>query len=531
MEHQPTPEQQKIIDEPQSCVVIAKPGTGKTLTLAYKIRNILCDLLYFRGVIAISFTNKASNELESRSLATGVDRQNSFFGTIDKFFLAEIIFPFGERVLGKPQKEIEVVLLSDIEPSDYGGFDKHKSDLGNLDFFASLFTNGKVLLDKLGFLAIYILKNSIGCRRYIKARFTHVIIDEYQDCDLKQHELFMEMVELGLIGVAVGDVDQSIFAFANKSSEHLVALAGEIDKYTTYALSINHRSHPSIINYSARLLSATFKPNEVNEIRVYEKTVEGTEIEIAQWLSSVIPELLDHYSIEEFNKVGILVSNRRTGNLIHRNLALPHKSLVTTPLDQDSSLWGAVFRRALHWVYNPDVTKIEFVEKYLSFDYQIKTVKRTLNLLGDIENLIEEGNDLIENIANFEQVAKILFPNARNEIALTNLASVLTTPIFLSSFIPPTDEEVQLLTLHKAKGLEFNIVFHLNLYRWILPRYKGDPIQNLNLHYVGVTRAKDCCVLCTSTHRHNYQNEVVEAENSEYFERNELGTLRLPLNK
>jgi len=529
MEHPPTPEQKKIIDEVSSCVVIAKPGTGKTLTLAYKIRDILSSLPYFKGVIAISFTNKASDELEARSLATGADRRNSFFGTIDKFFLAEIIFPFGERVLGKSSKEIEVVLLKDIEPSDYGSFDTQKSNFDNIEFFESLFTNGKVLLDKLGFLAIYILKNSVGCRRYIKARFTHIIIDEYQDCDLKQHELFMELVELGLIGVAVGDIDQSIFAFANKSSEHLIALARETEKFNTYALSINHRSHLSIINYSARLLSGTYEPQPIDEICVFEKSVKGTEIEIAQWLTNAIPEIAKNFSVKEFNKIGILFKNRKTGNLIHRNIAIPNKALVTTPLDEDSSLWGSVFRKALHWIFSSEITKFEFVEKYLNFDYQKKIVKRIMNLLSDMEKLVDAGNEIAGYIGFFEQLAENIFPNAHNKHALSNLETVLNTPIYLSTFIPANKDEVQLLTLHKAKGLEFDLVFHLNLYRWILPQYKGDPIQDLNLHYVGITRAKKCCILCTSTHRHNYHNEIVKAEGSEFLEMNGLEALRLPI--
>ena len=106
MEHTPTPDQEKIIEFNGNCVVIAKPGTGKTLTLAYKIRKELATLPPYKGVIAISFTNKASDELEHRSLSTGIKRKNSFFGTIDKFFLAEIIRPFGERILGKPTQEL-----------------------------------------------------------------------------------------------------------------------------------------------------------------------------------------------------------------------------------------------------------------------------------------------------------------------------------------------------------------------------------------------------------------------------------------
>jgi len=88
MEHEPTPEQNKIIEETSNCVVIAKPGSGKTFTIAFKIRSILVDLPHYKGVAAISFTNKASDELEHRSLPRGVDRKNSFFGTIDKFFIS-----------------------------------------------------------------------------------------------------------------------------------------------------------------------------------------------------------------------------------------------------------------------------------------------------------------------------------------------------------------------------------------------------------------------------------------------------------
>ena len=47
------------------------------------------------------------------------------------------------------------------------------------------------------------------------------------------------------------------------------------------------------------------------------------------------------------------------------------------------------------------------------------------------------------------------------------------------------------MTLHKSKGLEFNIVFHLDLYKWILPNEYGDAdsqTQDLNLHYFDTKR-------------------------------------------
>ncbi|MEK7070828.1 MAG: 3'-5' exonuclease, partial [Patescibacteria group bacterium] len=94
----------------------------------------------------------------------------------------------------------------------------------------------------------------------------------------------------------------------------------------------------------------------------------------------------------------------------------------------------------------------------------------------------------------------------------------------------------QLMTIHKSKGLEFSVVFHLDLYQWIIPSGKAiaekdqeELIQSLNLHYVGITRAKDVCVLCTSTKRHNYENRILSADPSEFLLRPGLGSLRKEL--
>ena len=56
-------EQKEIIKDKNNLVIIARPGSGKTYTIVEKIQLILEDLYNYRGIIAISFTNKASEEL------------------------------------------------------------------------------------------------------------------------------------------------------------------------------------------------------------------------------------------------------------------------------------------------------------------------------------------------------------------------------------------------------------------------------------------------------------------------------------
>lgn len=92
------------------------------------------------------------------------------------------------------------------------------------------------------------------------------------------------------------------------------------------------------------------------------------------------------------------------------------------------------------------------------------------------------------------------------------------------------------MTLHKSKGLEFDVVFHLDLYQWTLPSYqavKGDQKemrQSINLHYVGITRARNACILLTSTQKFDPRNNnVKDATVSEFLTRADLLNIRKSL--
>ena len=93
------------------------------------------------------------------------------------------------------------------------------------------------------------------------------------------------------------------------------------------------------------------------------------------------------------------------------------------------------------------------------------------------------------------------------------------------------------MTLHKSKGLEFDAVFHLDLYKSVLPAKQSHNDtkkmeEDKNLHYVGITRAKKCCFLLTSTKSIvNYKAEIQEwnSNPSEFLEIKNLIPLRYNL--
>ena len=105
---EPTKEQQRIIDDNGNVAVIANPGSGKTFTIVEKIKVISEQLQSYQGVVAISFTNKASDELRLRCRNQGISVKQSFFGTIDKFYINQIIIPFARHITHKlPEFDIK----------------------------------------------------------------------------------------------------------------------------------------------------------------------------------------------------------------------------------------------------------------------------------------------------------------------------------------------------------------------------------------------------------------------------------------
>ena len=72
MINEPTNEQKAILNYNGNTVVTANPGSGKTYTVVEKIGKVLHDLPSYKGIIAISFTNKASDELKKRCKRKGI---------------------------------------------------------------------------------------------------------------------------------------------------------------------------------------------------------------------------------------------------------------------------------------------------------------------------------------------------------------------------------------------------------------------------------------------------------------------------
>lgn len=541
----PTEIQKNIIQCDGNVVVLASPGSGKTFVLSEKIRRVLKEntILDYQGVIAISYTRKASANLKKRTLGDSMQNKNSFFGTIDNFCLTQIIETFGHYVFGNPSKEIEVKgscdidkdvmkkikWISEIHP-DYADIDEEQ--LADLKV---LFRQGYVLVESLELLALHIVKNCQACRKYLQARYKYVFIDEYQDADTYTNELFLILVELGLKGVAVGDANQSIFGFAHKNSQYIKSLEHN-QNFTSFTLGDNFRCSIPIINYSNRLLDENSQIFDTNEDGMFLVRVNGSEYSIAEYIDNEIEHIKTEWNVSDNSEIAILVKNERTQQIIDGSLDTPHRVVKTTFLDMDLNPRSRLYTLLLRFYFDDTVSFIGILDEYVDYESLTLHTRERLNKESLLIKSIEE-EDIDQLSTHFKIIADILLPKNQNGDSLQKLNKVLANEKELESYKPLSSNEIQVMTLHKSKGLEFDVVFHLNMSDWELPIKKiehndfNNPLypnweQDINLHYVGITRARKACYLVRGTRRTNFNDSLKNANDSEFLGIHGLDTLR-----
>ncbi|WOZ79913.1 UvrD-helicase domain-containing protein [Kosakonia sacchari] len=536
----PSEEQKQAINYNSDMVIIARPGSGKTSVLSCKVRNMVSELRPYQGIIAISFTNKASDELERRCKVDAFDTKASFFGTIDDFCLREIIYPFARQFLSLAE-EVKTAKIRElpgslttmlpVTPLEEGSI---TNTISFLPFIKESLAQGFVPLEAVGMLAYYVVEKSIACKKYLKARYKAICVDEYQDSGYFQHQLFQTLKELGLTAIAVGDSDQSIYAFAKKDPKYLLALTLPGSGFEHFSITTNFRCHPSINDFALRLLNSNHPIPPTNDMRVFIKTINGDQRAMSQWLESAIPHLMEHYQVPSAARVAILCRHQHSARLIANNLSLSHQLLEDNPFEIAPTIEANLFSDLLKLRYDPKMTAESLIERACKFNLSSNERRKLRRTVLSCRTCLD--SDLLVKVftAASDLVGQKLAP-----AAVTELEGICADASKLRWFQRPSDNAVQIMTLHKAKGLEFELVFHADLYDHVLPSRIYPPgtygqvifeneIQCLNLHYVGVTRAVKACVLMTSNYRINGQNNVKNGEPSQFIGRN--GAIALPIN-
>lgn len=276
-------EQTSAVLEPNSTLVIACPGSGKTKTLTYKIAYELSRLPSSRQfVVAITYTHRAADEIHERIEDLGVDTSQLWIGTIHSFCLEWIIKPYaiyqpelskGFTVIDLHDKEklleelCKPYLSSKItfwdceyyfRPTGYylGCSDTSKHNAINnilAEYFKRLSANRQIDFELILWFSLKLIERLPRISTILSKLFPIMLVDEYQDTKEIQYNIIASILRAGQGGsrlFMVGDPNQAIYTslggypIAIQDLEKLTALT-----IKTLSLSENYRSSKRVIDY------------------------------------------------------------------------------------------------------------------------------------------------------------------------------------------------------------------------------------------------------------------------------------------
>lgn len=528
-----TQAQRDAIDSENSMIITACPGSGKTTLIVEKIRKDFESLKAHQGVIGISFTIKASAELSAKCRRNGADIKSSFFGTIDNFCLTEIIHPFISRIFGKGLPNLQCKKYSDIDQAykdHLPDFSQTGNSLKTEDFalysseFEKHYKAGVILLEAITLIAHEIILKSKACRRYLGARYRAIYVDEYQDTSQPQHALFCAIHDLGIKAVAVGDIQQSIYGFRGSNPQHLISLIEKATEFDHHIINTNHRCHPSIVNYANRLYSSTCTliPVDAADIRMLRRKFPGTQEDVSRQLGQWILDAADKAKIQDLSEIAILARWNSSIERLQQNLTVPARFYKDDALSILSSPAAKLISNLIQYYLDESILAQNILDEFPMLDAGPSASKSARSLITGLRGLpLDKLESGIENVIKCFKLPELIFEEKQA------LGSVLGSSEALSNYSKRKPGEIQVMTLHKSKGLEFDMVIHLDLYNWIFParQFTGnfndevfpDWDQDLNLHYVGITRARKWCVLVSSDKRLNAQNQIKSADDSQFY--------------
>ena len=309
--------QENAILKDGSVFLTACPGSGKTRTLTYKIAYELSRLESEKNyVIAITYTNRAADEIHERIEGLGIDSSQLWIGTIHSFCLEWILKPYaiyhenlkyGFRVIDSHEREVLMGSLCDkYKYITHWDCDFYFTETGyvlgcqqewkheNLhkilgEYFDILIERRELDFELILFYSFQLINNQSAIPSILSNIFKFILVDEYQDTKSIQYSMLGAILKAGgskTNAFIVGDPNQAIYeslggypmligAFENLSGK----------KMESMELSDNYRSSKKIIDYfgnysfySTNILAAS-KDRHLNSIVSFDQDVKKVQLQ------------------------------------------------------------------------------------------------------------------------------------------------------------------------------------------------------------------------------------------------------------
>ncbi len=603
-------QREAVVESEGALLVLAGAGSGKTKVLTTRIVNLVKSGVNPYKILAVTFTNKAAKEMRERlSKMIGEDVVKKMWvgtfhnicGRILRFDIENYKSPDGRKwdnnyviydetdtntIIKNAIKKLNIDEKTFAPKLVKAAISNAKSKMQDAYTFATrardyrsekiseiyyeyekqLLANNAIDFDDMLLLTVNLLSTNEEVRSKYHERFSHILVDEFQDTNISQYMLIRHLYSNGktdeeLKGrslCVVGDVDQSIYSWRGADYKIILNFQTDYKNAKLIKLEKNYRSvgtildaaNAIIVNNTERLSKNLYSTKGQGEkIDIYEAQDEsGEAYYIANKIKSNVRNLNDcavlyrtnsqSRAIEEalisqgisYRMVGglkfyerkeikdliaylKLIYNRHDSQSLKRIINVPKRSIGDTTVKKlqdiasqmDCSIYEVIQNIDEYDDFSSGVKSklknfIELIDKLdknrtslLLPEFIAFIIEQTGYLAELKQEDTEESQSRIENLQELVNVARDFAPEDESNILGEFLAQVALVSDLDET--PDADNAVTLMTLHAAKGLEFDTVFLAGLEEGIFPHSRSlnnntEMEEERRLMYVGVTRAK-----------------------------------------
>lgn len=216
--------QNSVCKSTENFVLTACPGSGKTRTITYRLAYLTEKYKGSKKInIAITYTNRAANEIENRLIDMGIDTCNIWTGTIHQFCMKYIIRPYsmyhkmlrkGYRIIDEYIKDEYIKVIADELGRKKFYVKKYYKDEEVMDIYeAKMMQNKEIDFDMILKYSQELLEQNDFIAQNISKIIRSIHVDEYQDTNESQYRILASIIKANnnITLLFVGDVNQAIY--------------------------------------------------------------------------------------------------------------------------------------------------------------------------------------------------------------------------------------------------------------------------------------------------------------------------------
>lgn len=528
------------------CLVIAAAGSGKTTVLTERVERLLEAEIPANQIICLTFTKKAAQEMEKRIRKKTGKRveASTLHGLAYRMLLQEsndwqlISDPLWmvERVIREQRCELDAVevlarfnllkgRLQKPTPTEdpvlyrlYTAYEELKKEKGLLDF--------SDLLEKV----IERLNTDRDFRRKHQTRYSYFLIDEYQDTSRAQWQFLKLLAQRHRNLWCCGDDFQSVYSFNSADPSIMMGFHKEYPNAQMIIMDTNYRSLQSILDVAGVVIDQN--PNQIKK-QVKAHRDGNTTVKLV-------------YAADEEQQAKQIV---RLIKKLHQSEGIPYTEFaILYRINQQSRMFEEMLlaNEIPYTVFGDkhfyEMDNVKYIISTLQVVEDIRTGTSTsvdvlttffqpwAKRFDDVKRLQNEGITILgepayQDVANklkswvlSEDISEIIM-DIYEKMPKKKKGQETDTPMWVQSLKKSAAKKetigdflkhvqtvlerskdkkadgVQMLTMHRSKGLEFSVVFLVDLVEGYMPYKKSIEEDNVEeetrLCYVGLTRSKD----------------------------------------